>query len=106
MKLWLPKFLRWFKTKGAVGVGSSAVLDRQCENRQAILSQVERISECAGIGAANDQLVNGNCVIISVLASGKGNVMRLRYLIGHLRASDQSRNSLGHETCHYLQNHE
>ena len=101
MRLW--NFVKRLLVRGGAPVRCSAWLDRQCEARRTILSQVERISECAGLAEANDQLVNGNCVIIGVLLSGKGNALRLRYLIGHLRASCQSRNSLGHEMNHHLQ---
>ena len=104
MILW--NFLKRRLVRGGAPVRCSAWLDRQCEDRQTVLGQVERISECAGIAEANNQLVNGNCVIIGLLLSGKGCALRPRYLIGHLRASSQSRNSLGHETNHHLQHHE
>ena len=100
------KLLRGWLAQCIAPVRCSAWLDGQTEVRQTILSQVERISESAGLEDANDQLMNGNCVIIGVLLSGKGNALRLRYLIGHLRASSQSRNSLGHETSHCLQHRE
>lgn len=104
MRLW--GFIKRLCGRAGRTFAAAPLLDRQCEARQTILGQVKRISECAGIESANNELVNGNCIIIGVLASGKGRVMRLRYLIGHLRASSQSHNSLGRETNHHLQRHE
>jgi hypothetical protein len=69
--------------------GAERNLTQDVERQTEVLCRVTRISEVETVGALNNELRKGRCVLLATPLSGnwRTRTVRVRFLIGHLGAS-------------------